>query len=80
MRTIFLVVFYCCAMALAPARGSTMCSIAKDKVNVRKGPGEDHEVLFQAPLGYPMRVEQRLGNWVRFTDWDGDRGWVAGRW
>lgn len=77
MRTILLALFCFGATALSPTWGATMCSIARDKVNVRKGPGRDHDVFFQAPLGYPIRVDQMLGNWVRFTDWDGDRGWVA---
>ncbi len=53
-----------------------MKSIGKAKVNVRSGPGLKHDVLFQVHLGYPLEVEQRKGDWVQFTDWLGNEGWV----
>jgi len=68
----------CSLLVAAPASfGASMKSITSDKVNVRSGPGKKHEVLFQANLGYPIQVEQRQGDWVRFKDWQGERGWVA---
>jgi SH3-like domain-containing protein len=54
-----------------------MKSIARDKVNVRSGPGLGYDVLYQAIAGYPIEVEQLLGEWVRFKDWEGYSGWVS---
>lgn len=59
------------------ATAASMKSIVGDKVNVRSGPGRTHEVLFRANLGYPIQVEHEQGEWVRFKDWLGERGWVT---
>ncbi len=59
------------------AQAAAMKSIIGDQVNVRSGPGKKHEVLFKANLGYPIQVEQQQGDWVRFKDWLGERGWVT---
>jgi SH3-like domain-containing protein len=55
---------------------STMKSIGKDQVNVRSRPDLGSDVLFQAFLGYPIEVEKQQGNWLYFTDWKNNTGWV----
>lgn len=55
---------------------SNMKSITRDQVNVRKGPGLNHDVSYRAPLGYPIQVERSHGDWIMFKDWEGNRGWV----
>ena len=55
---------------------SGMKSVAKDNVNVRRGPGQHHEVFYKAPLGYPLKIERTQGDWVLCRDWEGDRGWI----
>lgn len=52
-----------------------MKSIAKD--NIHSGSGLNYDVLHQAIGGYPIEVEHLLGDWVRFKDWEGDRGRVS---
>ena len=65
------------ALVLAcPAWGSTMKSIAKDRVNVRSKPSLSSDVLFQAYLGYPVEIEKQKKNWVYVTDWKNNCGWV----
>jgi SH3-like domain-containing protein len=59
-----------------PALASTMRSIGKDLVNVRSKPDLSSEVVFQAFLGYPIQVEKQEKNWVYFTDWKNNAGWV----
>jgi SH3-like domain-containing protein len=59
----------------SPALAATK-SIAKDKVNLRTGPGFEHSVLLQAPLGYPVQIEGEDGKWLNMVDWDGNRAWV----
>lgn len=64
-------------MAMTPVWSATTKSIVSDNVNVRGGPGLKHEVRFRVSLGYPILVEQQQGDWIRFKDWHGDRGWVS---
>jgi uncharacterized protein YgiM (DUF1202 family) len=59
-----------------PGLASTMKSIGKDKVNVRSEPNLRSDVLFQAFLGYPIKVEKQQNDWVYFTDWKHNTGWV----
>lgn len=63
--------------AFSPVWGAPMKSIVSDKVNVRSGPGTKHDILYRANLGYPVEVEQQLGDWVKIKDWQGDQGWVS---
>ncbi len=51
-------------------------SIGKNNVNVRQSPNLRAEVLFRAPLGYPVEIEQTKGKWVMIRDWQNDTGWV----
>ncbi len=55
---------------------SNMKSITRDNVNVRRGPGQQHDVFYRAPLGYPIEVRRTEGEWIYFKDWVGDSGWV----
>lgn len=77
--TLILLTLFVTASLPSALAASNMRSITNDKVNIRKGPGTDHEVFYQAPLGYPIQVERSLGDWVLFKDWLGSRGWVHRR-
>jgi uncharacterized protein YgiM (DUF1202 family) len=59
-----------------PVSASTMGSIGKERVNVRSEPNLNSEVLFQASRGYPVEIEKQQKNWVYFTDWKHQAGWV----
>ena len=51
-------------------------SIGKDQVNVRSGPGLKYQVMFQAPMGYPVEIVKKQQDWVQVRDWEGHTGWV----
>lgn len=63
-------------MIAAPA-WSDMGSIAKDRVNVRSGPGHKYRVVFHAPLGYPVKILSERKGWLKIRDWEGQTGWVS---
>lgn len=63
------------AVLLSPPCTSAK-SIGKDRVNIRSGPSLKSKILFQAPLGYPIKIEKRRGNWILFRDWENNTGWV----
>jgi SH3-like domain-containing protein len=52
-------------------------SLKSDRVNLRKGPGEDFPVdwVYQR-RGLPVEIIAEFDNWRRIQDSDGTRGWV----
>jgi SH3-like domain-containing protein len=49
---------------------------AKDKCNVRKGPGTNHAIVFQIEKGIPFLILERQKSWLRIKHADGDSGWI----
>lgn len=50
---------------------------AADKLPVRIGPGEKHDVKFEVGRNYPFLVVDRTEGWLKVQDFEGDVGWVA---
>jgi SH3-like domain-containing protein len=76
MNKFFCLVAALVMMLVGPVFAATMQSIGKDQVNVRSKPDLNSEVLFELSLGYPIQVEKQQDNWVYFTDWKNQAGWV----
>ncbi len=53
-------------------------AVGVSTANVRRGPGTDHEILWRVEKYYPVEVLERQGEWYRFTDFEGDEGWLYG--
>lgn len=51
-------------------------SVQKNKINVRSGPGTNHEALWQAEKYYPLQIIDSKGEWVLFRDFEGYEGWA----
>lgn len=51
-------------------------SIKGNQVNVRQSPSTQAEVAWELSKGYPMKVTQKRGNWLKVKDFDGELGWV----
>lgn len=58
------------------AYSAEMLSVVKDGVNLRSGPAQSYEVLFQLPVNYPLMVLTRKGDWIKVSDFEGDKGWI----
>lgn len=58
------------------AFGAQVVSVAKDGVNVRTGPGTDFPVYMELFQGYPLKVEETKGDWIKVTDFENDSGWI----
>jgi SH3-like domain-containing protein len=69
--TVVWVLFLVCSVL-----ASNMKSIGKERVNVRSKPDLNSEVVSEASLGYPIQIERQQNNWVYFTDWQNNTGWV----
>jgi len=52
-------------------------SVKKDGVNIRKGPGTETPVVMEVFRGFPLRVLEKKGNWLRVSDYENDSGWVS---
>ncbi|GLI35382.1 SH3 domain-containing protein [Desulforhabdus amnigena] len=75
MKRIIGLTLVCFTLLSDPAFAATK-SIGKDNVNIRSGPSLNDKIIYEAPLGYPIKIEKEQGKWVFFRDWENDAGWV----
>lgn len=50
--------------------------VINKKANIRKGPGQDHPMLFTVEERYLFKVVEEKKEWVKVQGADGDGGWV----
>jgi SH3-like domain-containing protein len=53
-----------------------MASIAKDRINIRSGPGTNYELLWQLYKDYPVKILEKKGDWAKTMDYENDIGWI----
>jgi SH3-like domain-containing protein len=58
------------------AQAAELVSVAKDGINIRTGPGTNNPVHIEVFEGYPLKVTQKEGNWMKVTDFENDSGWI----
>lgn len=63
------------ALALVPAHAEFV-SIKGKQVNIRQAASTNAEVSWELTKGYPMKVTQKRGNWLKVRDFEGELGWV----
>jgi SH3-like domain-containing protein len=51
-------------------------SVLKDGANVRTGPSTDAQVAMELFQGYPLKVEEKKGDWIKVSDFEKDSGWI----
>lgn len=51
-------------------------TVAVPKANIRSGPGTKYDIIWQVYKYYPLRVIKKTGSWYRFSDFEGDKGWI----
>lgn len=61
---------------VSPAHALQMVSVDRPEINMRKGPGTNHESIWLLSRGYPLQVIDRKGNWLQVKDFENDTGWV----
>jgi SH3-like domain-containing protein len=47
-----------------------------DLVNIRSGPGTNHDIVFKAEKGVPFRVLGEQGDWLHIESRNGDKGYI----
>ena len=51
-------------------------AVALSVANIRSGPGQNHELLWEVEKYHPIDVFQKSGQWYNFRDFEGDKGWI----
>jgi SH3-like domain-containing protein len=63
-------------LSLSPVLAAEYVSVNKDGINMRSAPNTNSEVLFQLPLGYPLEILGKEGQWLKVSDYEGDKGYI----
>jgi uncharacterized protein YgiM (DUF1202 family) len=66
------------AFSVPFARAVEMVSVDRPVINMRAGPGTNHEATWRLNRGYPLIVTARKGGWLQVRDFESDTGWVLG--
>lgn len=73
----FLISVGLCLATLSSAQAQSMVSIRGSTVNMRTQPNTGSEIMWELKRGYPLKVVERKGRWLKVSDFEGDKGWVA---
>lgn len=65
-----------CLLTATSAMAADYLSITTDNANVRSGPGTNFPASMELFQGYPLKVEEKKGDWYRVSDYENDSGWV----
>ena len=65
-----------CLLTTTSAFAADYLSITTDSANVRTGPGTNFPAAMELFQGYPLKVEEKKGDWYRVSDYENDSGWV----
>ena len=52
-------------------------SVMKDGTNVRTGPSTNDQVAMELFQGYPLKVVEKKGDWLKVSDFENDTGWIS---
>ncbi len=75
-RSVLLLGILCTLLFIGRAAQAEMVSIANEDINMRSGPGTQHEVLWKIGSGFPVDIVKSEGEWVQVKDFEGSTGWV----
>jgi len=70
------VLFFVLITASSTLALAKMVSVVGDNVNLRSGPGTKYSVKWKYGGGFPLKVLQEQGSWMKVEDFEGDTGWL----
>lgn len=73
---ISVIVFFPFINCLNAAYAGERLAVSVSIANVRSGPGTNYDTLWQVNKYYPITVIKKVGSWLRFVDFEGDKGWL----
>jgi SH3-like domain-containing protein len=68
---LLILLLFSTSMALAK-----MVSVVGENVNLRSGPGTKYSVKWKYGSGFPLKVLEEKGGWLKVEDFEGDSGWL----
>ena len=51
--------------------------VKTNSLNLRTGPGKDYGIACQYGKGFPLKVLEKKGDWLKVSDFENDVGWVS---
>ena len=51
-------------------------TITSNVANIRSGPGQQYDILWQVEKFHPIQVIDKKDKWYHFRDFEGDEGWI----
>ncbi|WP_136796099.1 MULTISPECIES: SH3 domain-containing protein [Desulfosediminicola] len=73
IRAFFFTLFF---FLIAQPSFSETLSVKGDNVNLRSGPGVGFDIKWAYGNGFPLRVVERKGEWIKVRDFEKDTGWI----
>lgn len=74
IRIFFVILIFALVMPITAT--AKMVSVTGDNVNLRSGPGTKYSVKWKYGSGFPLKVVQEKGDWLKVEDFEGDTGWL----
>jgi len=74
IRLFFVILIF--ALVVPITATAKMVSVTGDNVNLRSGPGTKYSVKWKYGSGFPLKVVQEKGDWLKVEDFEGDTGWL----
>jgi len=71
-----LLTILCLFLAVPALAESQRLAVKVSVANIRSGPGEQYDALWQVGMYHPLRIIEKKGGWYRFRDFEKDEGWV----
>jgi SH3-like domain-containing protein len=63
-------------LAVSLSHAAERMAVSAETANVRSGPSQEHDLLWQVERFHPLMVIDIKGDWYRFKDFEGDQGWI----
>lgn len=60
----------------ASSFAADMLSVKANKVNMRSGPGIQHNIKWEYGTGFPFEVLKKQGDWLQVKDFEDEIGWI----
>ena len=73
VQSIIIIILIIASAGIASAE---RLAVSSPVANIRSGPGTSHNVLWKVEQYFPILVIEKSGEWYRFEDFEGDKGWV----